>query len=351
MNESQPWLVALSGGVDSAVAAARLADEGVALVGIFMRNGVSGSAARRSCCSLSDARDAAAVARALDLPFYVHDLERPFARLIEDFARDYAAGLTPNPCIACNQQLKFGELLALADDLGCRGVATGHYAVVRQGRLSRAADAAKDQSYLLAGLAPGQLARARLPLGHSTKAEVRAEARRRALPVADKPDSAEICFVPGGDYRAVVRERLGHAGAPGAFVDESGRTLGRHAGVGDFTVGQRRGLGLGLGHPVYVRAIDATSGTITVARRARLARRSCRVGEVAWHEPPLPERDVLVQLRHHHRPVPARIAWREPEVQVRFASPCGDVSPGQYAAFYDGPCVLGAGRILRWDDD
>jgi tRNA-specific 2-thiouridylase len=340
-------LVALSGGVDSAVAALLLADAGHALVGVFMRNGVSGSAARRSCCSLSDARDARAVADRLGLPFYVHDLERPFAGLIDAFARDYAAGLTPNPCIECNNRLKFGELLALADDLGCGGVATGHYARAEDGRLRRAADPHKDQSYLLHGLTAGQLRRARFPLGGLAKAEVRGLARAAGLPVADKPDSADICFVPGGDYRAVVRERLGSLGAAGAVRDRDGQEVARHAGVAGFTVGQRRGLGAALGEPAYVTGIDPLGGDVRLGRRGDLLRDACRVERVTWQQPERPAR-VLVQLRHHHAPEPARLQdLGGGAVQVRFERPSAAVTPGQYAAFYEGDLVLGGGRIAR----
>jgi len=340
-------LVALSGGVDSAVAAALLSQAGVEVVGVFMRNGVRGAAARRSCCSLSDARDARSVADRLGAPFYVHDLQQPFDRLIQSFARDYAAGLTPNPCVVCNNELKFGELVSLADDLGCTGVATGHYARLAGGRLARAADRAKDQSYLLAGLLPAQLSRARFPLGELCKAEVRALARRLELPVADKPDSADICFVPGGEYRAVVAERLGGLGATGALLDREGRPVGQHAGVAGFTVGQRRGLGAALGAPVYVTAIDATSGEVRLGRHSDLLRTTCLVREVTWQAPPPRAPRALVQLRHHHAAVPATLTEERDGLRVSFESPCPDVTPGQYAAFYVGDVVLGAGRIAR----
>jgi tRNA-uridine 2-sulfurtransferase len=340
-------LVALSGGVDSGVAAALLAREGHEVVGVFMRNGMRGEAARRSCCSLSDARDARAVADGLRAPFYVHDLQDSFARLIDDFARDYAAGLTPNPCIACNNRLKFGELVALADDLGCAAVATGHYARLAGGRLRRAADAAKDQSYLLHGLTPAQLARARFPVGELSKPQVRALARELRLPVADKPDSADICFVPGGDYRAVVRERLGHLGAEGEIVDGAGRALARHGGVGAFTVGQRRGVGVSLGEPAYVTAIDPQAGRVQLGPREELARRGCRVLEPNWQSEARPAR-ALVQLRHHHAPEAASLALLpDGSVRVDFERPSFAVTPGQSAVFYEGDTVLGGGRIAR----
>lgn len=340
--------MALSGGVDSAVAAGLLVEAGEEIVGVFMRNGVSGSAARRSCCSLSDARDARAVADRLGAPFYVQDMSASFDRLIGAFASDYAAGLTPNPCVVCNNDLKFGELMDLADDLGCRDVVTGHYAIAEDGALRRGRDPDKDQSYLLAGLAPTQLARARFPLGAMLKSEVRAHASRLGLGVAEKPDSADICFVPGGDYRAVVAERLGHAGAAGDVADRDGSAVGRHEGVAGFTVGQRKGLGVALGEPAYVTAIEPDTGTVRVGRRADLRRASCRVGGVSWLAAAPGDASVDVQLRHHHRPERARLeAGDEDRVTVVFEQPSEAVTPGQYAVFYAGDRVLGSGRIER----
>jgi tRNA-specific 2-thiouridylase len=351
-------LVALSGGVDSATAAALLAAAGEELVTVFMRNGVGGgAAARRSCCSLSDARDARAVADRLGLPFYVHDMSAGFARLIDGFVHDYLAGRTPNPCVVCNNDLKFGELLELADDLGCDAVASGHYARRVDGGLHRARDRRKDQSYLLHGLSPVQLARARFPLGELTKAEVRARARELGLPVADKPDSADICFVPGGDYRAVVAARAGHLGAAGPVLDPQGVERGRHAGVAAFTVGQRRGLGVALGEPAYVTAIDPDRGRVTLGGRDDLARADCRVGGLNWLRRPAPGAAVLeglsVQLRHHHEPEPARVELEPDATRARvvFAAPSRAVTPGQYAVLYRGDEVLGGGRILGPADE
>jgi tRNA-specific 2-thiouridylase len=348
MGGTRRTLVAMSGGVDSSVAAGLLAEAGEALVGVFMRNGVSGAGSQRSCCSLSDARDARAVADRLGIPFYAVDLERPFARLIDAFAADYARGLTPNPCIACNQELKFGELMRLADDLDCAAVATGHYARRADGTLRRGVDASKDQSYVLAGLDGGQLRRARFPIGGFTKAEVRAHATRLGLGVAAKPDSADICFVPGGDYRAVVAARLGDLGRTGALVDAGDRPVGRHAGVAGFTVGQRRGLGVALGAPAFVTEIDPESGTVRVGGRQDLLRATCRVGELRWHAEVADGATLLVQLRHQHAAVPARVRRAAGgDVLVAFERPCDAVTPGQWAVFYEGDRVLGAGRIRR----
>lgn len=347
MTVRQRILVALSGGVDSAVAAGLLVEAGEEIVAVFMRNGVAGSAGHRSCCSLSDARDARAVADRLGAPFYVQDMQAGFDRLMTAFAEDYAAGLTPNPCVVCNNDLKFGELLDLADDLGCRAVATGHYARAEGGELRRGRDPDKDQSYLLAGLRPEQLARARFPLGGMLKTEVRAHAARLGLGVADKPDSADICFVPGGDYRAVVRERLGHTGATGAVTDQEGNELVRHGGVAGFTVGQRRGLGVALGEPAYVTAIDPESGAVRVGNRSDLRRTTCRVGGLSWLERPAEGAVVEVQLRHHHRAERVRLQGGDGVLTLHFEQPSEAVTPGQYAVFYADDRVLGSGRILR----
>ncbi len=343
-------LVALSGGVDSATVAGLLAEAGESLVGVFMRNGVSGAAARRSCCALSDARDARAVADRLGMPFYVHDMERPFAKLMREFAEDYAAGLTPNPCVVCNNELKFGELMTLADDLGCERVATGHYARAGDGALRRGVDRAKDQSYLLHGLSVSQLARARFPLGALTKPEVREHARRLRLGVAEKPDSADICFVPGGDYRTVVETQLGSRGTPGSVVDASGCEVGTHDGVANFTVGQRRGLGIALGEKAFVTDIDPVAGVVRLGARLALGRMSCEIGPMNWLAPPPSDGRVLMQLRHHHEPEPARVEvlpGGDGTLRVSFDAPSEAVCPGQYAVLYVGERVLGGGRIRR----
>lgn len=342
------FLVALSGGVDSATTAALLASQGHELVGVFMRNGVVGAAASRSCCSLSDARDARAVADGLGIPFYVQDMSRGFHELIDSFVSDYGQGLTPNPCVLCNNHLKFGELLQLAADLGCDGVATGHYARLEDGRLHRAVDRAKDQSYLLHGLTAEQRAGACFPLGGLTKSSVRDLAADYGLKVADKPDSADICFVPGGDYRAVVQQRLGHLGTPGQVVGQDGAALAEHAGVGAFTVGQRRGLGVALGHAAYVTGIDPVSGSVQVGQASDLEQLHCRVDQVNWHEPLKQGDEVLVQLRHHHEPERVRLDHVGQDVaQLSFAEPSRAVTPGQYAVFYRSDRVLGGGRIVR----
>ena len=341
-------LVALSGGVDSSVAALLLVEEGLDVVGVFMRNGVRGEgAATRSCCSAADARDAAAVADRLGIPFYSIDYEREFGALVDRFAAEYRHGRTPNPCVLCNQDLKFGHLLSLARSLGAGSVATGHYARVRDGRLLRARDRAKDQTYYLFGMAREALPNVRFPLGDLTKTQVRERARQAGLATAEKAESMEICFVPSGDYRDVLRAR-GGMGRPGRFVDEDGRELGRHAGVGGYTVGQRRGLPA-LGAPHYVKEIRADRGEVVLCRREGLRRRSARASGMRWLvDPPGPEGlDVAVQIRARSAPIPARVVPVEGarRATIRFDPPAAAVTPGQAAVLYAGEQVLGGGWL------
>jgi tRNA-specific 2-thiouridylase len=336
-------LVAMSGGVDSSVAALLLAEAGHEVVGVFMRNGIAegGPAKQRSCCSAADARDAAAVAARLGIPFYAIDYEQEFSRLIDEFAAEYRRGRTPNPCVLCNQQLKFGQLFRLADAIGADDVATGHYARLEHGRLHRARDRAKDQSYYLFGIPRDALPRARFPLGAMTKAEVRARAEQAGLATAAKPESMEICFVASGDYRDVVRSR-GGAGRPGRFVDQNGRDLGAHDGIDQFTIGQRRGLPA-RGRPQYVHAIDPATGTVQLADRDALATQVASASRPNWLiEPPIGPIAADVQIRARSEPVPARVAPDGDRLQIEFAAPAFAVTPGQAAVFYGpGEVVLG----------
>jgi tRNA-specific 2-thiouridylase len=349
---SERVLVAMSGGVDSSLAAALLVEQGCEVVGVTMRVGGGGS----RCCSLDDVEDARRVAARLGIRFYVADYADAFRReVIEPFADAYLAGRTPIPCVACNGRFKFHRLLERARALGADAVATGHYARIESDpaggapMLLRGADPAKDQSYFLFDLGPAQLARARFPVGALDKAEVRARARELGLAVADKPESMEICFVPDGDYAAVVEAlRPGAAPGPGDLVDEAGRALGRHAGVHRFTVGQRRGLGLALGERVYVKALDARRNRVVVAPRERLAARGARLAATSWvagAPPPAPVR-ARVRVRHRHDGADARIEPGGAGVAtVRFDAPVEAVTPGQAAVFYDGERVLGGGWI------
>jgi len=346
-------VVAMSGGVDSAVAAARCVQAGYDVIGISLRLTRDGSG---TCCSLDDFHDARAVADRLAFPHYVFDFTDAFeATVVRPFVAEYLAGRTPNPCARCNQHVKFDLLWRRARELGASRLATGHYA--RIGRdpasgapvLRAAADASKDQSYFLFGLDTTALARTLFPIGDLTKTEVRAEARALGLPVADKPESMEVCFVPRGDAAGfVARHAPPSALRPGPIVDEDGRTLGRHAGVHGFTVGQRRGLGLGGGAPRYVRRIDAGTGTVTVAAGDRLSAKGLVARDVSWSggRAPALGTDVGVRIRHRHAVLAARVVdSADGTVAVAFADDGPAVTPGQAAVFYRGDVVLGGGWI------
>jgi len=349
-------VVAMSGGVDSATAAALLHEQGWQVVGVTLRlYDASGTAASLGgrCCGPRDIEDARAVAARLGFAHYVLDESEAFRRaVIDDFVAEHRAGRTPNPCVRCNERLKFGPLLRLARAVGAEALATGHYARLdRAGgsvRLRRALDAHKDQAYFLFGVAPELLAMVQFPLGDLHKAEVRATAQRLGLPNWDKPDSQQICFIPDGDHRAFV-EAQGGGGRPGAIVDERGEVLAAHAGTHHFTVGQRKGLPAGRA-PRFVLRVDAGSGNVHTGPRADLRRHGLRVADVRWLDHP--GSDCLrahVQIRHH---CAARLATLTPaprdlgtHVDVQFDSPVEAVAPGQAAVFFDGDRVLGGGWI------
>jgi len=340
-------LTAMSGGVDSSVVALMLQQQGHDVVGVFMRNGVAGkSAQEKSCCSASDARDASVVADRLGIPFYSVDYEQEFGALMDHFAAEYRAGRTPNPCVLCNQHLKFGHLFQLADDVGAEMVATGHYAQVRDGELHLAADANKDQTYYLFGVERAALHRTLFPLGGMTKQQVRDFADAHGLVTAQKPESMEICFVTSGDYRDVVRAR-GGSGRPGRFVDAEGRDLGAHDGVDGFTVGQRKGLPA-LGAPHYVAAIDPDGGEVTLVPRDGLQRTTMFVSGVRWLvDPPAAgeARAAEFKVRARHRPVSGSVVASGDTARVTFDEPVDAITPGQAAVFYRGTRVLGGGWI------
>jgi tRNA-specific 2-thiouridylase len=349
---SERVVVAMSGGVDSSVAAALLVEAGADVIGVTLQ--LAGESSR--CCSLDDAEDARRVAERLGIRFYVANYREAFRReVIEPFADAYLAGRTPIPCVACNGRFKFRHLLDRAEALGADAVATGHYArVTADGpggtrRLRRGADPEKDQSYFLFDLDQERLARARFPVGALTKEAVRARARALGLATAEKPESQELCFAPGGDYaRVVERVRPGALPGPGAVVDESGAVLGRHAGVHHFTVGQRRGLGVAAGRRVYVKALDAAANRVVVGPAASLRARGAALRRVSWvaGAPPAGPVRATVRIRHRHAGAPGRVVpGPGDQAQVLFDEPVAAVTPGQAAVFYDGDSVLGGGWI------
>lgn len=349
-------VVAMSGGVDSSVAAALLHSEGHPLVGVFLRSGHSEEApAGKGCCTVEDANDARAVAARLDIPFYILNLQEGFDRLIRHFVDEYVRGRTPSPCILCNQWLKFGRLLDYAGKIGARGVATGHYARVdrEDGRpvLSRGRDAGKDQSYFLFSLTPEQLTRAIFPLGDLTKDEVREMAGRFELPVKEKAESQEICFVPEEGYPALIDRVAPGSLRPGTIEDAAGKTIGKHKGIGRYTVGQRKGTGVSGSEPRYVTRIDPETNRITLGPARDLLRTSLLASEISWLVDPPGEGTTLmasVQVRYRSRPQAATISpLGDGRVRVAFDSPVRAIAPGQAAVFYEGDRVLGGGWILE----
>jgi tRNA-uridine 2-sulfurtransferase len=349
-------VVAMSGGVDSSVAAALLVEAGYDVTGIMLKlwrgremNTNSG------CCSLSAAEDARRVADLLGIPFYVLNFAERFeSTVISDFNRTYAGGRTPNPCVRCNQWIKFDALLDRARAFDADILATGHYARASESngrlRLLRGADPRKDQSYVLWMLTQRQLARCAFPVGSMVKSETRRVAADLGLRTAAKPDSQEICFVRGGDVGSYVSERIPEANLPGPIVDTSGRVLGQHRGIGHFTVGQRKGLGIALGRPMFVTTVDAGSNAVMVASREELATSGFRAEEASFVGPVPPDgTEVLVQHRAHGEVAPGRVdAGTEGGFEVAFERPVEAVAPGQSAALYsaDDPDELLGGGII-----
>ena len=351
-------LVAMSGGVDSGVAAALLAEQGHDVTGVTLRLWCHGQtpAAPRACCTLEAIEQARAVARRLGFPHFVVDAEEAFrARVLQPFLDDYAAGRTPYPCALCNQHLKFGDLFARLDPLGADRLATGHYARLEPladgtPALRRAADAAKDQSYALALTPRAALPRLLFPLGALTKGEVREHGRRLGLALWDRPESQDLCFVPDGDYAGFIRRSLGETRgtAPGPFEDSGGRRLGTHRGIIHYTVGQRRGLGLAAAEPLYVLAVDAGRNAVVVGPRAALLAPGLVTARVHWltDAPPADGARAVVRIRYHHGGADATLHPRaDGACEARFEQPQAAVTPGQLAVFYDGDRVLGGAAI------
>ena len=352
-------VVAMSGGVDSSVAAALLAERGHDVVGLSMQlyDQSEGQTSFGSCCSIDDLHDARRVAAALNIPHYILNFERQFdEQVVANFVSEYASGRTPLPCAHCNSDLKFATLAERAHGFGADAVATGHYARVEHDaasgryRLKRGVDPAKDQSYFLFSLTQDQLAHAVFPVGDLQKHGVRDYARRRQLPVADKPDSKEICFIPDNDYRAFVTKYLPEAEREGVIVDEDGRVVGGHRGIHRFTVGQRKGLGLAstpAGVPMYVLALRPAEQEVVVGPKASLERATLTASGVNWLlDEPWAPRCVAVQIRHRHQPAQAFVrSLGDAHAEVVFDAPQLAVTHGQAVVFYDADTVVGGGWI------
>ena len=354
-------VAAMSGGVDSSVAAALLAADGYDVVGLSMQlyDQSTGEQSFGSCCTLDDLTEARQVANHIGIPHYIVNFERQFKEtVVAHFIREYSVARTPIPCVHCNSDLKFSSLLDRARGLDAARVATGHYARVERLEsdnpaqepryvLRRAKDTQKDQTYFLFSLTQSQLEKAMFPLGGLMKSDVRRYASEQGLQVADKPDSHEICFVPDGDYATVIERREPSIARSGAVKDPSGRILGRHSGIHRFTVGQRKGLGISSSERLYVTSLDATTATVTLGPRAALERTTLTASTVNWISvKPKPETTVTAKVRHHHPDARARV-WplADKRLKLEFDSPQTAIAPGQAVVLYDGDRVLGGGWI------
>jgi len=355
-------VLAMSGGVDSSVAAWLLRQSGHEVIGLFMRHGhqetttcatsSSTSSRKRGCCSAGDAADARRVAEQLGIPFYAINFQEEFGRIIHYFISEYTSGRTPNPCVVCNTWLKFGKLIDYADSIGARQIATGHYARLLQapdGRttLRRGLDPGKDQSYVLWGIRPEVLARLQFPVGDYKKEEIRRLADRLGLRhVAEKPDSQEICFVPDQDHARFIRQNRSAQDSSGEIVTTDGRVVGRHAGLEKFTIGQRKGLGIAFGEPRYVVRIDPQSRAVVVGTKDELARQELTARGANWFFPTPRQFECRVKIRYRSSAVAAIVeTLPDDRFRVVFPEPCYGVAPGQAVVCYRGDEVLGGGWI------
>jgi tRNA-specific 2-thiouridylase len=361
-------VVAMSGGVDSSVAAALLLRQGHEVMGVFMRLGSPAgvesaeteswnpSKDKQGCCSVLDAADARKVAGVLGIPFYVLNFQHEFGRVIDYFVAEYNRGRTPNPCVRCNDWLKFGKLAKYAEAVGADHIASGHYArtaldaVSGRRMLLRGKDPRKDQSYVLFGMQRSAVEHALFPVGEYEKQEVRAMAQDLKLPVFDKRDSQEICFVPNQDYAGLVQRRTPEAFRPGEFVNSKGEVLGEHPGHQHFTIGQRKGLRLAMGRPVYVVDIDAQANRVVIGEKQDLLKQSLTARQVNWISDAVEKAGgafkCSAKIRYNHAPQPATVAITGPdEIQVRFDEPQSAITPGQAVVMYEGEVVLGGGWI------
>ena len=360
-------LIAMSGGVDSSVAAFLMKQQGYECIGCTMKLFDAEDACikdTKTCCSLDDTEDARSVAIRLGMPFYVFNFKDDFRRkVIDSFVESYLKGQTPNPCIDCNRYLKFDRLITRAEELGCDVVVTGHYAKIVSDKngyhLLRGADPAKDQSYVLYNLTQEQLSKVRFPVGELSKDQVRMIAAEQGFINAEKPDSQDICFVPDGDYASVIESRTGKKAVPGDFIDKEGNVIGHHKGIIHYTVGQRKGLGMGFGKPMFVLKTDPASNTVTLGDNEDLFSTDIRVRDVNWtcgHVPvnnsdmnaftASPGIPCTAKIRYRQQASPAVIIPQEDgSVILRFEQPQRAATPGQSAVFYQGEELIGGGII------